>query len=135
MSNMWNVAKYNMETANFNWTGADWFCALLPSTYTPNFVTDLTAAALISAALNSVLVNLGTLAVSTAGVLSANSATFTGISSSQTVTAVGVYWNNGSTTFPFLYMNVGTGLPLSTTGANITVDWNNVAVNGPLFTL
>lgn len=132
---MYNIAKHNMEIGAFNWTDGLWYAALVDNVYAPNLVTETTTASITAHILNSVVVNLASCASSAAGVLSANSVTFAGISTSQTAKAVVIYHDTGSATFPFLYLDTGTGLPDSTTGANITVDWNGVASNGPLFTL
>lgn len=79
--------------------------------------------------------SLTTKAVSSVGTYSADSVSFTGVSSSLTVKAVAIYADlGGGTTYLIAYFDTGTGFPLTTTGATITVDWNATPTNGTVFT-
>lgn len=74
-------------------------------------------------------------AVSTAGVATANSITFSGVTASQALEAIVLYIDlGGGSTRLIAYFDTGAGLPLTTTGADITVDWNATPGNGTVFT-
>jgi hypothetical protein len=73
-------------------------------------------------------------AVDGSGNASADSITFSGVTASQTVQAVIVYFDyGGGVTSLMWYFDTGSGFPLSTTGADITIDWNNTPSNGTVF--
>jgi hypothetical protein len=131
---MYYIAKQNMENGTFNWLDGEWSAQLCNGSYIPNLATDSSDAAWSGDALGSPAAIAGN-AISSAGVLSANSITVTGISSGQTVNSVVVYHYNGSVSWPAFYFDTGTGLPLTTTGAAVTIDWNGTVSSGNLMTL
>lgn len=65
-----------------------------------------------------------------------NSVVFTGISSGLTVKSIVVVKDDltGGGEL-LLYYDTGTGFPLTTTGANITIDWNATPTSGLMFSL
>jgi hypothetical protein len=132
---MYSYAKAQLLDGVWSWSGSDFFGCLTSATYTPIFATDASDSVFTSFILSSVTAQLSGLSVSTAGVASANSLTLTGIAASLTATWVVVFFNNGVVNFPILADNVGTGLPYTTLGTNITIDWNGATPSGPLFTL
>jgi hypothetical protein len=129
-------AKSLMATAAFNWTGSSFYLVLCSSSYVPNFATDSTYAAFSPYILaGGAAAVLSGLAVSSGGVLSANSVTCTGYTTGNVATWIVCYYNPSSPQYPVFACNVGTGLPYTTTGANITIDWNGASPSGPIFTL
>ena len=73
-------------------------------------------------------------AVEPDGFVKANSIVFTGAPTAIMVGAVILYVDRGSGVTELLwYFDSGTGFPLLTTGAGITVDWNGTAANGIVF--
>ena len=72
-------------------------------------------------------------AVSATGVLSANSVTFTGVASGLTVKYIIVYYDTGSATFLAFCDDTGTGLPYTTTGANVLVNWSGTSTSGVIY--
>jgi hypothetical protein len=135
VNSVYQYAKSLMLQGLFDWAGSTFYGCLTTASYVPNFVTDSTYAAFSANILSTVTGVLTGLAVSSAGVASANSLTLSGISASQTATWIVVFYNPGTPGFPVCAFNTGTGLPYTTTGAAITIDWNNVSPSGPLFTL
>jgi hypothetical protein len=129
----YNATKYAWATGSFNWLGSTWYAALISSAYTPNFSTDTWTGTVQPDQIGG-SVAIASPAVSSAGVVSGNSVTFTSISASLTVKAVVVYFYNGTTYLLGLYFDTGTGLPLTTTGSNVTVDWNGTTPSGNLMT-
>jgi hypothetical protein len=129
----YNYCKQQAYLGAIPWSGSDWFALLCNSTYTPNFSTD-TSPAIIGANQIGTSVGLSGLSVSSAGVLTANSATFTGIASGLTVAAIVIYWFNGTSYVLGWYDNVGTGLPYTTIGSNILVEWSGTTASGVVFT-
>lgn len=72
--------------------------------------------------------------ISGGGTVAANSVTFAGLTAAQTLKAIVLYQDlGGGTTRLIAYFDSGTGFPLTTTGADVTVDWNATAVNGTVF--
>jgi hypothetical protein len=69
--------------------------------------------------------------------ISANSVTFTGISASLTVKAVVLFHDTGGGASGALiaWFDTGTGLPLTTDGSDVTVNWNNTPTAGNIFAL
>lgn len=131
---MYNVAKLEMETGGFSWGDGLWYAVLTNSSYVPNFVTDASKSVWAADIIGTATAMTGN-STASSPILVSNSVTFTGISSSLTVAAVIVYHDTGSVSFPAFYFNVGTGLPLTTTGANVTVDWNGTSPSGNVMTL
>lgn len=130
----YNIIKKAMEQANFDWGASSWKAVLVGTGYTPNFSTDTVIGDLGANVIGSAVTLAGN-AVSSAAIVSANSATFTGVSSGLTVKAVVVYFDNGSLTRLAFYYDTGSGFPYTTTGSNITVDWNNTPTAGNLMQL
>lgn len=65
------------------------------------------------------------------GFVEADSITFSGATPATIVQAVVVYVDRGGGTTELLwFFDTGTGFPLTSTGADITVDWNGSAGNG-----
>lgn len=131
---MYDIYKYNLIGAVGGWQTGDWYAALVNSGYTPNFATDVAYSAISSHVVGSP-VALASLAIDATGFASANSVNFGAISSGSTIKSIVVYYNNGVTTFLGLYYDTGTGLPITTSGAAIEVDWNAVVGVGELYTL
>jgi hypothetical protein len=132
---MYNIGKFNLESALVDWTGSVWYAALVSSSYSVNLATDTTKAAFNSDILGTPALLSG-LSISSSGQISANDPVFSGISSGTICSYIVVYYDNGSgTTFPFLYYDTGAGIPLTSTGAPITISWNGVVGSGPLMTL
>lgn len=72
--------------------------------------------------------------VDATGFVSVDSATFSGATAAQTVKAIIVYVDvGGGITYLLWYFDTGTGFPLTTTGADVTVDWNGTAGNGTMW--
>jgi hypothetical protein len=130
---VYNATKNAWGLGNFVWTGSTWYAALISNSYTPNFSTDTWTGSVVADQIGG-SVALASCAVSSAGALSANSVTFTGISASLTVKSIVVYYYNGTSYLLAFYYDTGTGLPLTTTGANVTVDWNGTTPSGNLLT-
>jgi len=71
----------------------------------------------------------------TGAVFSANSVTFSSISAGLYVQAIVLYHVNGGAKDLIAWLDTGTGLPItSTSGANITVDWNGSSPSGTIIT-
>jgi hypothetical protein len=131
---MYNAAKLAMENGTFNWTASGWQVALVNASYTPNLVTDTTEGAFAGDVVGAAQAMSGN-SLGSSPILTSNTLTFTGISSGLTVKSIVVYFNNGTLDFLAFYYDTGTGLPLTTTGANVTIDWNGTTPAGNLMTL
>lgn len=100
-------------------------CALVESAYTPNtttheFVSDLGANILArSSGLSSKSVSLGT--------FDAADITFTAVPGGDTGTYLVLYKDTGvDATSPLIgVIDTGTGLPITTNGGDVTVQWSN----------
>jgi hypothetical protein len=131
---MYNAGKLAMESGYFNWTAVDWYVALVNASYTANLATDTVESIFAADVVGSAQLMSGN-SLSSSPILVSNTLTFTGISSSLTVKSIVVYYNDGTHDFLAFYYDTGTGLPLTTTGANVTIDWNGTTPAGNLMTL
>jgi len=125
----------DIVSANYDWDGAVVKCILLDGTYaydhTSVHLSDVQGHR-VAGSTDQVLAGA---AVGSGGVASADSVSFTGISSGLTVKGLALYWDaGGGNFFLILYQDTGVGFPLTTTGATITVDWNGTAVHGTVYT-
>ena len=111
-------------TPAISWTSDTIKVALVKSTYVPNSSTDQYLS-IISAgdiiATSTALANK----TGTAGVAYADNPTFTAVTASLTVQAFVIYKDTGSSaTSPLIvYVDDYTGLPLATTGGDITINF------------
>jgi len=135
MSNaFYDSARHDFATGAMPWVSGTWKAALLNNSATYNNAntqfSDVSANQIGSS--NTLTGN----AVSAPGVCSSDSTTFTSISSSLTVKAIVIYIDlGGGVTRLMAWFDTGTGLPLTTTGTNITVDWNATVSHGTVFTV
>jgi hypothetical protein len=81
-------------------------------------------------------VKLANAAVSAAGVASAGSVTFSGVSAGLTVAAMVLFIDPGAGGAQRLiaWWDTVVGMPLTTTGADITIDWNGTTPTGTVIT-
>lgn len=74
--------------------------------------------------------------VGTPGIAGADSITFSGVTAGQTLQAIVLYKDHGGGVTELLaYIDTGAGLPFTTTGTDITVDWNSSPAHGTVFTV
>jgi len=128
----YNYYKAQNALGNTPWGGVTWRAVLVSAFYTPNFTTDQTVSAFAGDIVGTATAMSGN-AVSAAGVLSANSVTFTGVTSGLTVKYIIVYYDTGSATFLAFCDDTGTGLPYTTTGGNVLVNWSGTSVSGIIY--
>ena len=116
----------------FDWSDGMWWAQLVLEGYVPNGAVDTDLAALDGYTIGSPVALSGQV-VSSAGVLSANSPTFAGIESGNTVQAVVIYHLDGDVSWLCFYMDTGPGLPITSTGLDIQLDFNLNPVNGSVY--
>lgn len=72
--------------------------------------------------------------VDSVGNVEADSITFSGLTAAQVAKALIVYVDRGGGNTELLwYFDTGAGFPLTTTGADVSVDWNGTAANGTMW--
>ena len=120
----YNVARHDFATGQVNWPSATAFAVLVTSAYTFD-VTETTLTAITAAIPSGCTAQaLSSVAVTSDGTVSADSVVFSGVTSGQSILAVIVYVDQGGGRFdPILYFDTAAGFPLTSTGADITVDW------------
>jgi hypothetical protein len=135
---IYDSALYDVMNGTWGWLlSADFSVALVDNTYT--FLATHSAYADISGSfltgMTPEVMSTNTLTAGVTPMLAgSDSVTFTGVNTGQTVKAIIVYNNVGAGRL-IAYYDTGVGLPLSTTGANITIDWNATAVAGTLISV
>jgi len=131
----YDQGRLDIVSANYDWDGAVIKCILLDGTYTYDHTSTILADVQAHRVAGSTDQVLAGAAVGSGGVASADSVSFTGISSGLTVKGLAIYWDAGGGNFYLiLYQDTGTGFPLTTTGATVTIDWNSTAVHGTVYT-
>lgn len=119
--------------AGVNWSSAaNVKVALLNAGYT--FSAGDTDFSSCSASQEGTSQTLGTKSNS-AGAATGGNVTFSGIASGHTVSSIVVYIDNGGSKPLLAFFDTGTGLPLTTTGADITIHWNGGSPTGLLFSI
>jgi hypothetical protein len=125
--------KHDIVSNDINWLTDTIKCSLVSSGYTfsaGHTVYSDISGSILSGASDQTLAGKSVDASANA---KANSASFSGVSASQTCKAVVVWKDDGGAGRLLAYFDTGPGFPLTTTGATITVDWNNTASNGVVF--
>jgi len=131
----YDQGRLDIVEGNYDWSTAIIKAILLDGTYTYDHTSTILGDLSAHRVAGSTDQTLGGGAVGAGGVASADSVSFTGISAGLTVKGLALYWDAGGGNFPLiLYQDTGTGFPLTTTGATITVDWNGTAVHGTVYT-
>lgn len=130
----YNAAKHDILTGDDPWVSGSVKATLVNAGYTFNIAhtqySDISGSILSGVTDQSV----GGKTVSPSGTAAGNSVTFGGVTAAQTAKAVIIYIDlGGGVTRLIAYFDTGTGFPLTTTGANITIDWNNTPVNGTVY--
>lgn len=131
MSNAYDELRSLLPIAGVDWLTDDIKVTLVTDTYVFDAThTDLAAlGANVIAGITNQSVNITN--VDATGFVSADSVTFSGATAAQTVGGIVVYVDRGGGTTQLLwFFDTGTGFPLTTTGADITVDWNGSAGTG-----
>lgn len=78
---------------------------------------------------------LGTKSVDASANAIAGSTTFSGVTAAQTLSAIVLYIDlGGGVTRLIAWWDTVVGLPLTTTGADITIDWNGTTPTGTIIT-
>jgi hypothetical protein len=108
-------------TGGIDWNSANLKAILVTSSYVPNLATDQFLSVIAGGDIISSGVALTGLS-SNAGVCSANPIVFLGVTSGDVATYLIIYVDTGSSsTSPLIALiNVAVGLPLTSTGGNIT---------------
>lgn len=132
----YTAAKHDFPTGDVQWGLSDIKATLVNAGYT--FSAAHTTLADLGANVLAGITNqaLTGEAVSAGGVASADSVTFAGVTAAQTLKALILYDDQGGgVTRLIAYFDTGAGFGLTTTGADITVDWNGTPANGTVFTV
>lgn len=120
MSNqLYDHGRNLFATGGIDWASANLKAILVSSAYVPNLATDQYLSIITSGILSSGVALTGLSA--SAGVCSANPVTFNGVTAGAIGTQIVIYVDTGvSSTSPLIgYINVGVGLPVTSTGAAI----------------
>lgn len=119
---------------NLDWTADNIKVTLVDETYTYDAThTDLAdlGASVVAGITDQAIANI---AVDDVGFVTGDSVTIPGATTGQTVQAVIVYVDRGGGLTELLwFFDTGVGFPLTTTGADVAVDWNATAGNGIIF--
>jgi hypothetical protein len=134
-NHVYNNLLNKLPAGTAGW-GPTWTATLVNAGYT-FAATDSTTAALAGDGLTGAVdQTLAGQVVNANGICVANSVVFTGVAAAQTLHSIVIYiTDSGPILHLMLYYDTGTGLPLTTSGGTITVDWNSTAVAGTLFTV
>lgn len=135
MSNQfYDSARHDVPAGLMPWLTGTWKATLVNAGYTFD-PAHATLADILAFILTGVTdQTLSGQALGPQGQGSANSCAFTGVAAAQIAKAVIVYRDNGGgDTRLLVYLDSGAGFPLTTTGATVSVDWNNTPVNGTVF--
>ena len=130
MSNLYNAFKNAALTGSIDLISDSLSVALVNTGYV---ASNAHAWSSISPSLNSAApVTLTGKSVAADGSFSGAPVTFTTVAASGTTIAGAVIYKVGSPNVPIYFVNVGSGLPITPNGGDITVNWG---AGGKLFTL
>lgn len=116
--------------------GIDWLTNTIKATLVkPTYIVNSTHDGIADLGANQLAgvtpQTLNVTGISAFGEVNADSLVFTGVTTGQTAKAIVLYVDlGGGVTKLLWYLDIGTGFPLTTTGAAITVDWNASVGNG-----
>lgn len=123
-----------VASGSINWTNDTIKAVLLSSSYTPNQATDDFVANRIHAHTGSLTAQTLTgKSTNSNGTASASNVTFTAVPAGLTWSAVGLFKHDGTANpggYPliaYLDSSAVTGLPLTSSGGDITIAWNTGA--------
>lgn len=125
---LYDKGREKFATGQINWVSDTIKCLLVSNGYTPNLaVHEFLSSIPTSARVGSPVALANKTA--TAGVCDADDVVFTGIASGQNVTYVVLYKDTGNETSSPLIALFDTllGLPMTTSGADILIQWSNDA--------
>lgn len=120
----YELANQGLAEAAFNWVSDDFRAILCTAAYTPNLSTDKFLSDIPGGAIVSSAVALTT-KTNNRGALGADNVNFNGVAASLTITQCVIYKNTGvaGTSRLFAYLNVASGLILTTNGGLIVAVW------------
>ncbi len=123
---LYDLGRQKFLEADLDWTGHDIKAVLVDlALYTPNFATDEFLTSIAAGARVATSINL-TGKTATAGVADADDVTFSTVSGAQSEVVV-LYRDTGvAATSPLIaYIDTATGLPVTPSGGDIIVQWDN----------
>jgi hypothetical protein len=125
---LYDKGREAFATGQINWLSDTIKCVLVSNSYTPNLAThqylsDIPSSARVK--ISSAFTNK----TATNGVCDADDITLTSVPSGQNVTYVVIYKDTGtdSTSRLIALLDTMSGLPMTTSGADIIIQWSNDA--------